>query len=426
MRNEYKKFNCYKILEIEPNATSDDIKSAFKKASLKYHPDVGGSHEKQVEIGIARDILLNPTIRNYHDKYWGIVSNFQNSPPPISKKQNRPSASYDKQRPKSNSSSSSRGQNKTYYSGEKKHTTYNQKSPEDFLKNFKNRILKKLIDEQKRIWGEIEYRKDSFELYYKEILSKERKTAISLFSFIVFLSFVSYFANLWWLWVLVAYLSLSLVAKFLGVQLGENTYSILNFDLSLLREYANEAAKKSCEKDTADLQKYNIIMEYISTLISHPTTLNDSEIETACRLVVSFFVKGYIPVSFDKENRIIRFKYQEAETLVRFRHRSGSPLNISYIEKLVEQMNLYGIEKGAIFSSTGFSSSAKKYAINHKVQYYSYLEELNKWVSESVYTNIGPEGDILRHLQDLRLFIDVMKTPQVSKPSRYYRYRRYR
>ena len=29
----------YKILEINKNATKDEIKSAYKKLALKYHPD---------------------------------------------------------------------------------------------------------------------------------------------------------------------------------------------------------------------------------------------------------------------------------------------------------------------------------------------------------------------------------------------------
>ena len=31
--------NCYKILELSPNASENDIKKAYKKLALKYHPD---------------------------------------------------------------------------------------------------------------------------------------------------------------------------------------------------------------------------------------------------------------------------------------------------------------------------------------------------------------------------------------------------
>lgn len=36
----------YKILEVDKNATFDEIKKAFRKKALKEHPDRGGDKEK--------------------------------------------------------------------------------------------------------------------------------------------------------------------------------------------------------------------------------------------------------------------------------------------------------------------------------------------------------------------------------------------
>jgi DnaJ-class molecular chaperone len=36
----------YKILEVPKNATTDEIKKAFRKKALKEHPDKGGDPEK--------------------------------------------------------------------------------------------------------------------------------------------------------------------------------------------------------------------------------------------------------------------------------------------------------------------------------------------------------------------------------------------
>jgi DnaJ like chaperone protein len=42
--------SAYKILEVEPNCTDDDIKKAYRKMAMKYHPDkvrgLGEQHEK--------------------------------------------------------------------------------------------------------------------------------------------------------------------------------------------------------------------------------------------------------------------------------------------------------------------------------------------------------------------------------------------
>ena len=50
--------DLYKILNINRNATSNDIKSSYKKLALKYHPDRNtGDEDKFKEIAEAYSIL---------------------------------------------------------------------------------------------------------------------------------------------------------------------------------------------------------------------------------------------------------------------------------------------------------------------------------------------------------------------------------
>jgi DnaJ-class molecular chaperone len=68
--DQYKQFNCYLVLQISPDATPGEIKAAMRKASLRSHPDLGGSHAEQAKINVAYEVLSDPVQRQSHDIYW--------------------------------------------------------------------------------------------------------------------------------------------------------------------------------------------------------------------------------------------------------------------------------------------------------------------------------------------------------------------
>ena len=54
---------------LDKNATADQIRLAYKKLSLKLHPDKGGDPEKFKELQMANSILGNAEKREVYDKY---------------------------------------------------------------------------------------------------------------------------------------------------------------------------------------------------------------------------------------------------------------------------------------------------------------------------------------------------------------------
>ncbi|CAD5218796.1 unnamed protein product [Bursaphelenchus okinawaensis] len=66
--------DLYEVLGIQKDATDDDIKKAYRKLALRYHPDknLDGDPEKTEkfkEINHANAILSNPSKRKVYDQY---------------------------------------------------------------------------------------------------------------------------------------------------------------------------------------------------------------------------------------------------------------------------------------------------------------------------------------------------------------------
>eukprot|EP00541_Cyclophora_tenuis_P007492 CAMPEP_0116563904 /NCGR_PEP_ID=MMETSP0397-20121206/13007_1 /TAXON_ID=216820 /ORGANISM="Cyclophora tenuis, Strain ECT3854" /LENGTH=249 /DNA_ID=CAMNT_0004090429 /DNA_START=58 /DNA_END=807 /DNA_ORIENTATION=+ len=48
---------AYDIIQVEPNATNDEVNSAYRRLALERHPDRGGNQDKFVELSTAIEII---------------------------------------------------------------------------------------------------------------------------------------------------------------------------------------------------------------------------------------------------------------------------------------------------------------------------------------------------------------------------------
>lgn len=70
--------DLYQVLGISRDASDQDIKKAFKKLAMKYHPDRGGDAEMFKKINEAYAVLSNPEKKAAYDRFGTVdMSNMQ-------------------------------------------------------------------------------------------------------------------------------------------------------------------------------------------------------------------------------------------------------------------------------------------------------------------------------------------------------------
>ncbi|MCA9348926.1 molecular chaperone DnaJ [Candidatus Saccharibacteria bacterium] len=63
------KRDYYEVLGIDKSASADEIKKAYRRLAVKYHPDQGGDEEKFREINEANEVLSNPDKKQRYDQF---------------------------------------------------------------------------------------------------------------------------------------------------------------------------------------------------------------------------------------------------------------------------------------------------------------------------------------------------------------------
>ena len=62
----------YDILGVSKSANDQELKTAFKKKAMQYHPDKGGDHKYFTELNEAYQALSDPQKKAMYDQYGTI------------------------------------------------------------------------------------------------------------------------------------------------------------------------------------------------------------------------------------------------------------------------------------------------------------------------------------------------------------------
>jgi curved DNA-binding protein CbpA len=393
--DQYKQFNCYVVLEISFDATPGEIKAAMRRASLKSHPDLGGSHSEQAKINIAYEILSDPIQRQVHDIFWKV-------------REKRGNTSQQTHRDRERQSNNKRSANSA-------------KASTQSFTGFMRRVDAAIQVQKANAWGDLEaIKKRKIEQLLKKI-DGERTTFYTMGAIGTIIGALAFRYPL--LWPVAAVLAFSSFSKFNGVNIGDQRAALFASDLhQKIEQQAHQLVAKECNDKASSFDRYNSDLASIVELTTRPSSFDDSEIQVARRLTVALFLSGYNPSYYDGETRTILFSDKDEKLLVRFRHRSGAAVNAAYVEKLCQLMVFHQASNGLIFCSPGLSGNAAGLATRQRIKSYT-LESMNSWIDEILKSDrVGPTGDVLASLDALRNFISGV-APRINRWSR--RGRRY-
>lgn len=190
---------------------------------------------------------------------------------------------------------------------------------------------------------------------------------------------------------------------------GQQILYSLNDWLNTINDIAHQKGENVFSKEENNIklnrERYLLYAAEISNVAERSTTFDTSEEQAARRIAVTFFLMGYLPVHYESRTRILVFNDGSENITIRFRHRQGNPTNVSYVRDMAKEMLVNHSRIGYLFCTPGLSRNAAKHAQSNGINWYS-LETMNEWIDNVLSSGYsGPTGDILKHTEDMIVFL---------------------
>jgi hypothetical protein len=377
----WQQFDCYKVLGVHVAATTLEIRKAYYRASRDVHPDRGGSHDAQIRVNLAYEVLADPVTRQAHDLFW---YRFRG---PAAAGREGPARPGGPAGPVVGADEPLgalllRVQEVLGHAGRASAPAAPppQASPAPSAPPHR--------PGRGRRW--------SF------------ATASALSGLALGASLEGFHAV--WLGAGVGWLAFT--ATGLRRHRGPSRPAReASGDGAAVRPRPDAPGDAAREIRDPRLAQYVRGVATLGGLLLRPTDLDDSEEQLARRITAALFVMGYKPLGYDRRYRLLLFTDDEERLLIRFRHRSGAAINVSYVQGMVDAMEYTGSSQGILFCSTGLSGNGAALAGRHGIKWYT-LTRMNEWIESVIRARYaGPPGDILRLLDHIIGFVNNLSTP---------------
>ncbi len=387
-------FDCYKVLGVTSSAGPEDIRRAYYHTSRRTHPDAGGSHEVQVRVNQAYEVLSDPVSRQAHDLFW-----YQGRPTSSPPTGGRDASTHgSRPRGRREGAASSPGPVST-----------------GSLNSLLRRVRNRIEEEQQRIRADLNSRIASTISAYEQKYADARSARQTRLVVSLALSSVAYLASvngfhIVWLGAGIAWLSFASVAT--GVQIASRRIQFRDSSWkTVIRQIATDTVTAAGKDAETRVERHIGSVASISELLTRLSTFEDTEDQIARRITATLFLMGYMPLTYDRQNRILVFTDGEERLLIRYRHRTGPATNVTYVERMVKAMSQHGARRGLLFCTPGLSGNGAAMAAAQHIKWYS-LEDMNHWIRQTLHANYaGPSGNILANLDNLSTFLNAISLP---------------
>ncbi len=380
----WKQFNCYEVLGVGEAATLAEIRAAYREATRRAHPDRGGSHEAQVKVNLAFEVLSGG-LRSEHDAFWHArrarrSTNNRTEPRRFSRTGNLENLW-------------SRGGDRL--------------TDGKATGGFVAAVEARLAQERKRLQDDVAFRERALATEGVSRLMRARAEALVALGLALILGWVALRQPL--VWALVAGLLIPVVKRALGVVWHERKFSIFApLLLSDVRAHALAAAQASADRDTAPLAAHQEALDELKLILRRPTEPDEAPVYFARRLAAAFFFIGYAPLRWQPEDARLIIARGESEVALQVRPAGKRSLSVTQIDRLLSELRAARQREAYLFVLSSVSVRARERAGESGVRCFD-LVELNEWIPSLLTSGYrGPGGDPLVALIKLRQFLQTL------------------